>query len=194
MIAGGPCPKCGSVTWCDCDIEITRLADDLESIKIKYADCARLLEDAEGQVDLYKKRIQQLYASHDRKDVEIEAWRGGRLEYELTVNLLREDVTVGGLCLDGVAYDTIAAAVDALMAREGGEMMTKELMIQQGYVPPTCTLPEQIAGPMIWHEINAGRDVCAGCDMDRSECHGRPNSGAGYASDLQKIHAEEVTP
>lgn len=55
----------------------------------------------------------------------------------------------------------------------GGEL-GKTMMIQQGYVPPTCTLPVEVAGPLIWSEINAGRDVCAGCRMDRSVCKGRP--------------------
>ena len=47
-------------------------------------------------------------------------------------------------------------------------------MIQQGYVPKTCTLPVTLAGPLIWSETNAGRDACAGCEEDRSVCHGRP--------------------
>lgn len=54
--------------------------------------------------------------------------------------------------------------------------MTKDLMIQQGYVPSTCTLPEPLAGMLIWQEINAGRDVCVGCNMDRSICKGRKKS------------------
>jgi hypothetical protein len=52
----------------------------------------------------------------------------------------------------------------------------KKMMIQQGYVPPTCTLPVELAGPLIWSEVNAGRDVCAGCEADRSVCHGRPKT------------------
>ena len=52
--------------------------------------------------------------------------------------------------------------------------MTKELMIQQGYVPPTCTLPEELAGALIYSEVSAGRDPCAGCNADRFVCRGRP--------------------
>jgi hypothetical protein len=48
------------------------------------------------------------------------------------------------------------------------------MMIAQGYVPATCTLPEAFAGTLIYSETNAGRDVCAGCTADRSVCHGRP--------------------
>jgi hypothetical protein len=48
------------------------------------------------------------------------------------------------------------------------------MMIRQGYVPETCTLDDQLAGPLIWEEVNAGRDPCAGCAADRSICHGRP--------------------
>jgi len=50
----------------------------------------------------------------------------------------------------------------------------KKMMIQQGYVPQTCTLPVEIAGPLIWSEINAGRSPCDGCEADRSVCHGKP--------------------
>lgn len=50
----------------------------------------------------------------------------------------------------------------------------KERMIRQGYVPPTCTLPVEIAGPLIWSEINQGRSPCDGCAHDRSICHGGP--------------------
>jgi len=52
--------------------------------------------------------------------------------------------------------------------------MGKQMMIQQGYVPKTCTLPAEIAGPLIYAEVSAGRDVCAGCNDDRTVCHGRP--------------------
>ena len=50
----------------------------------------------------------------------------------------------------------------------------KELMIQQGYVPPTCTLPEEFGGALIYEETKAGRDVCGGCNADRRICRGRP--------------------
>ncbi len=50
----------------------------------------------------------------------------------------------------------------------------KDMMIAQGYVPPTCTLPVDIAGPLIWKEINAGRSLCWGCEHDRSICKGQP--------------------
>ena len=52
----------------------------------------------------------------------------------------------------------------------------KQMMIQQGYVPSTCTLPIEIAGPVIWTETNAGRDVCARCNHDRNICKGRPKN------------------
>ena len=52
----------------------------------------------------------------------------------------------------------------------------KKMMIQQGYVPQTCTLPTALAGPLIWSEVNAGRDVCAGCEEDRGVCKGRPKT------------------
>ena len=51
--------------------------------------------------------------------------------------------------------------------------MTKDLMIQQGYVPPTCTMQDPPAGMLIWQEINAGRDPCSGCNANRSICKGR---------------------
>ena len=50
----------------------------------------------------------------------------------------------------------------------------KDMMIQQGYVPSKCTLPLEIAGPLIWSEINKGISPCAECNSDRSECGGKP--------------------
>lgn len=50
----------------------------------------------------------------------------------------------------------------------------KKMMIEQWYVPATCTLDEQLAGPLIYAEVSAGRDPCAGCTADRSKCGGRP--------------------
>lgn len=52
----------------------------------------------------------------------------------------------------------------------------KKLMIQQGYVPETCILPSQTAGPLIHSETKAGRDVCAQCNADRTICKGRPKT------------------
>jgi len=53
----------------------------------------------------------------------------------------------------------------------------KDMMIQQGYVPPTCTLDAKIAGPLIYSEISAGRDPCSGCNSDRSICEGSKKNG-----------------
>lgn len=50
----------------------------------------------------------------------------------------------------------------------------KDMMIQQGYVPKTCTLPVEFAGPLIWDCVSKGKDVCAGCNADRFICNGRP--------------------
>jgi hypothetical protein len=50
----------------------------------------------------------------------------------------------------------------------------KNMMIQQGYVPPTCTMDPLIAGPIIYAEVNAGRSPCDGCNEDRNECQGKP--------------------
>lgn len=52
----------------------------------------------------------------------------------------------------------------------------KIMMLSQGYVPSTCTLTDELAGPLIYSEVAAGRDPCAGCNHDRSVCHGRPHS------------------
>lgn len=49
----------------------------------------------------------------------------------------------------------------------------KKMMIEQGYVPPTCTLDDKIAGPLIWSEVNAGRSPCDGCNTNRIECKGK---------------------
>ena len=50
----------------------------------------------------------------------------------------------------------------------------KKMMIRQGYVPPMCTLDEEIAGPLIFREISAGHSPCQGCTMDRNVCRGQP--------------------
>lgn len=50
----------------------------------------------------------------------------------------------------------------------------KKMMIEQGYVPSTCTMDERVAGPTIWTEVNAGRSACWGCNADRTECRGQP--------------------
>ena len=52
----------------------------------------------------------------------------------------------------------------------------KDLMIHHGYVPATCTLPEEWAGRVIYAEVSAGRDACARCSADRAVCRGRGRS------------------
>lgn len=49
----------------------------------------------------------------------------------------------------------------------------KDMMIQQGYVPKTCTMPAEWAGAVIYSEVAKGRDPCAGCNEDRAKCGGR---------------------
>lgn len=50
----------------------------------------------------------------------------------------------------------------------------KKMMIQQGYVPQTCTMSDEIAGPLIWSEINKGKKPCWGCNANREFCKGQP--------------------
>ena len=50
----------------------------------------------------------------------------------------------------------------------------KDMMIQQGYVPPTCTLPAEIAGPLIYSEVSRSVSPCWGCNADREVCKGQP--------------------
>lgn len=45
----------------------------------------------------------------------------------------------------------------------------KQLCIQQGYIPATCTLH----GMLVWGLINKGEDPCSGCNADRCICKGR---------------------
>jgi hypothetical protein len=45
----------------------------------------------------------------------------------------------------------------------------RELCIKQGYVPATCKMPGQMIFLLIKRE-----DPCAGCNMDRAICKGRP--------------------
>lgn len=62
--------------------------------------------------------------------------------------------------------DRIAADTDTML----------KLCIQQGYVPPKCLLN----GHLVFLLVNKGEDPCAGCNMDRKECGGRPK-GRPYA-------------
>lgn len=55
----------------------------------------------------------------------------------------------------------------------------KRMMIEQGYVPETCTLPIEVAGPLVFFETKAGRDPCSGCNHDRDVCKGRPKTWLG---------------
>ncbi len=57
----------------------------------------------------------------------------------------------------------------------------KKMMIEQGYVPATCTLPDELAGPLIWSEVNAGRSACDGCNADRTKCNGGKKTPADPA-------------
>ena len=59
-----------------------------------------------------------------------------------------------------------------------GGAQGKQMMVQQGYVPPTCTLPDEYGGALIYFETNTGRDPCAACEKDRAECDGRPRREA----------------
>ena len=84
---------------------------------------ARELADAIGQTDLYKERIQQLYASHARKDVElarlrveVEAWRSGRLDCAHEGRFYVAPNENAGPRF----YNTIDDAVDALIAEREG--------------------------------------------------------------------------
>ena len=54
-----------------------------------------------------------------------------------------------------------------------------QMMIEQGYVPDTCQLPEDHGGLLIWTEVNKGNDPCWGCNLDRLVCKGRPKK-PGY--------------
>lgn len=46
----------------------------------------------------------------------------------------------------------------------------RQLCIQQGYVPVNCKLP----GKMIYLLVQEQGDPCHGCEIDRTECGGRP--------------------
>jgi len=46
----------------------------------------------------------------------------------------------------------------------------REMAIQQGYVPATCTL----AGQIVMGLMNKGEDPCIGCNANRGICKGRP--------------------
>ncbi len=46
----------------------------------------------------------------------------------------------------------------------------RDMMIQQGYVPKTCTLD----GMVVFFLMKRGEDPCMGCNESRIKCGGRP--------------------
>ena len=55
-----------------------------------------------------------------------------------------------------------------------------EIVIRQGYVPKDCYLH----GNLVLALVNQGNDPCAGCNLDRNICHGRPNTENITGEDL----------
>lgn len=49
----------------------------------------------------------------------------------------------------------------------------KDMMIKQGYVPSTCTLPVEFVGFLIYSEVSKGKSPCDDCNADRSICKGK---------------------
>lgn len=45
----------------------------------------------------------------------------------------------------------------------------KDLCVQQGYVPPTCTMD----GQLVFLLVSKGEAPCWGCNEDRGICKGR---------------------
>ncbi len=50
--------------------------------------------------------------------------------------------------------------------------MHKQMCINQGYVPPTCTMD----GMLCWLLVKKQGDPCQGCSEDRTICKGRLNN------------------
>lgn len=63
----------------------------------------------------------------------------------------------------------------------------KEMMIHQGYVPKKC----QLNGKIIWGLINRSEDPCAGCNVPRNECGGRP-ADPDYMQKARERNSEEA--
>ncbi len=66
-------------------------------------------------------------------------------------------------------------------------------MIDQGYVPATCSLHEDLAALLILSEISEGRDPCAGCNMSRDVCKGRPPADAAQRAFHSRERVEKWT-
>ena len=84
-------------------------------------------------------------------------------------------------CTTYATYDDLAkAAIESLDHPKAEPLpepkaspdMMRDMAIGQGYVPSTCTL----MGLVVMAETQAGRDPCGGCNLDRVECKGRPNT------------------
>lgn len=76
-----------------------------------------------------------------------------------------------------------------------GGPIGKKMMIEQGYVPSTCIMHEALAGAVIYAEVSAGRDPCAGCNAggNRSVCNGRPLGDSATQAYHSKMRMEEFT-
>jgi len=46
----------------------------------------------------------------------------------------------------------------------------KVMCIEQGYIPPTCTME----GQLCWLLVKDGQIPCSGCNADRAICKGLP--------------------
>jgi len=110
-----PCEH-GNVVLLDAADEIDRLTAELAEVRRTINEAAFERAEAISTDDLVTRLTNELA----RKDVELEAWRGGRLHTCLVDN--------GNMAVDAIKivdcghtsfFDTINAAVDALMAERG---------------------------------------------------------------------------
>jgi len=66
----------------------------------------------------------------------------------------------------------------------------KQLVVEQGYIPSTCTLPDELAFALVMSEEEAGRRACWGCNDDRRVCKGEPKWAEPEPPDLPPPHKE----
>ena len=66
---------------------------------------------------------------------------------------------------------------------EDGTDIMRNIMVQQGYIPRTCTLH----GRVIFGLINRGEDPCKGCNENRTICKGREKDENYLATKIKGV-------
>jgi hypothetical protein len=88
----------------------------------------------------------------------------------LIARLQPHSLAYGGCGFSLQKFKTGGKQMKTHEGKEEEKDIMRELCIKQGYVPATCKMPGQMIFLLVWEK----GDPCAGCNMDRAICKGRP--------------------